>query len=58
MGGVYDLDNPDDRLRLALDQPSRWRRQAVVNMVRRRYGELAAQAVVEGLHRVAKERAA
>jgi hypothetical protein len=56
--GVYDISNPDDRLRLALDQPNRWRRQAVVNMVRRRYGELAAQAVVEGLHRVAKERAA
>lgn len=56
--GVYDISNPDDRLRLALDQPSRWRRQAVVNMVRRRYGELAAQAILQGLHEVAKGRSA
>lgn len=56
--GVYDISNPDDRLRLALDQPNRWRRQAVVNMVRRRYGELAAQAILQGLHEVAKGRSA
>lgn len=55
---VYDLAEHDDRMRLALDQPTRWRRQAIVNMVRRRYGELAAQAVLQGLHEIARGRAA
>lgn len=55
---MYDISDAGDRLRLALDQPTRWRRQAVVNMVRRRHGEDAAQALLAALHEVAKERAA
>ena len=49
IGGVYDFDQPDERLRLALDQPTRARRKDVVRLVRRRYGNAAADALKEEL---------
>ena len=55
---VYDLSNPDDRLRLALDQPSRSRRVAVANMVGRKYGQEARNQLVKALQDIAKARAA
>lgn len=54
----YDLSNAADRLRLALDQPSRWRRIAVCNMVARKYGNEARGELVAALQQIAKERAA
>ena len=55
---AYDLANPADHVRLALDQPNRWRRQAVANMIGRRYGWDARAELVRALQEVAKERAA
>lgn len=64
--GVYELDNPDDRLRLALDQPTPHHRASVLRKVSDKYGraeslrilkavkermgELEAQATVEALY--------
>lgn len=56
MTPVYHLDNPDERLQLALDQPTRRHRASIRDLVKRRYGDMAAQALIEGLHRAAKER--
>lgn len=56
MTPVYDLSSPDERLRLALDQPTRRHRASIRDLVKRRYGDMAAQALLEGLHLVAKER--
>lgn len=53
----YDLTSHADRLRLALDQPNRWRRQAVANMIGRRCGADARVELVKALHEIAKERA-
>ena len=47
--GVYDLDQPQERLRLALDQPTRERRKDVVHLVRWRYGEAAADELKDAL---------
>lgn len=55
---VYDLGNPDDRLRLALDQPNRYRRVAVANMVGRKFGQEARNQLVAALQDIAKARAA
>ncbi len=58
MSPVYDFSTHDDRVRYALDRLSRQQRQEWVREVRRRYGEAAAQAVLEALHAKAKERVA
>ena len=49
IGGVYDFDQPDERLRLALDQPTRARRKDMVHLVRRRYGDAAANELKSAL---------
>ena len=54
---AYDLSQPADRLRLALDQPNRYRRVAVANMVGRKYGQTARDELVKALQEKAKERA-
>lgn len=71
MTPVYHLDRPHEkqalqadldameakrRLRKAVRLPSRQARSDYLAEVRREHGELAAQALIEGLHQVAKER--
>ena len=56
MTPVYDLSTPDDRLRWALDQPTRAHRQSCVRWTRDKHGELAEQALLAGLYDEAKRR--
>lgn len=46
---IYDLANPDDRLRLALDQPTRDRRRMVAHIIERRQGKEARDELVAAL---------
>lgn len=46
---IYDLANPDDRLRLALDQPTRDRRRMVAHIIEWRCGKPARDELVAAL---------
>ena len=46
---IYDLTNPADRLRLALDQPTRDRRRMVAHVVEWRCGREARDELVAAL---------
>ena len=54
--GIYDLSQPGDRLRLALSAPNKVRRWGLIEVIRRRYGEVAAQDIKKQLHAIARER--
>lgn len=58
MTGIYCIDDPAERLRLALAQCNREHRTSLIHMIRRRYGNEAADALKADLWREAEGRAA
>lgn len=55
MSPVYDLSQPDDRLRLALSFPTRRHRIEFVGRIREQFGEKVADELKEGLKAYAKQ---
>lgn len=58
MSAVYDLLKPDERLRLVLSAPTKYRRRGLIEVIRRDYGATEAARIEARLHEIAERTAA